>query len=177
MAGRVLAYGVLATLGAVWYWVLAQSPPPSVPDLRPAAGRVVASIPEPALVVRLDRLAGAGATRVRPLVQVRDPFRAAPARPALAAAVVRAAPLPDQAARFSATPAASWPRLALIGVAEAREDGAIVRTAIVSGGRGVHHVRPGDVVEQVYRLERIDDNGVDLRLLPEDRVLRLVLQP
>jgi hypothetical protein len=41
----------------------------------------------------------------------------------------------------------------------------------------VHHARPGDLLEQVYRLERITASGVDIRLLPEDRVVHLALRP
>ena len=52
-----------------------------------------------------------------------------------------------------------------------------MRTAIVSGPRGVMHARPGDVLERVYRLERISADGVELRLVPEDRVIRLSLPP
>ena len=71
----------------------------------------------------------------------------------------------------------AWPRLELIGLAEAREGAGLVRTAIVSGPRGVHHARPGELVEEVYRLERVGAEGADLRLLPEDRLVRLVLRP
>jgi hypothetical protein len=70
-----------------------------------------------------------------------------------------------------------WPRVALIGVAEGREGAALVRTAIVSGPQGVHHARAGDVVEGVYRVERIAADSVDVRLVPEDRVVRLGLRP
>jgi hypothetical protein len=70
-----------------------------------------------------------------------------------------------------------WPRLELIGVAEALDGGALVRTAIMSGPHGVHHARAGELLEQVYRVERIGGDGVDVRLLPEDRVLRLALRP
>jgi hypothetical protein len=52
-----------------------------------------------------------------------------------------------------------------------------MRTAVIAGPRGVHHARPGDLLEQVYRLERITASGVDIRLLPEDRVVHLALRP
>jgi hypothetical protein len=73
--------------------------------------------------------------------------------------------------------APTWPRVALIGVAEAGEGAHVVRTAVVSGPHGVHHVRPGDVFEQVYRVERVGASAVDLELLPERRSLRLALRP
>ena len=71
----------------------------------------------------------------------------------------------------------AWPRVELIGVAEARASSGLVRTAIVSGPHGVHHARPGDVIEQVYRVERIGGDVVELQLLPERRTLRLALRP
>jgi hypothetical protein len=170
MSKPVLALGLLAVAGGAWYWALL---PPLAPAAvaRHAAARDGAS---PFPRVRLERLAE---PRRAPAVERRDPFR-------VANAAVPASPAPTRPADAAGAPAASpspivpaWPHLELIGLAEAREGAGLVRTAIVSGPRGVHHARPGELVEQVYRLERVGADGADLRLLPEDRLVRLALRP
>jgi hypothetical protein len=70
----------------------------------------------------------------------------------------------------------SWPRLELIGIAERTADGGEARVAIVAGTRGVHHVRAGEIVEQVYRIERVWPDAIEVRLVPEDRVFRVGLR-
>ena len=102
--------------------------------------------------------------------------RAAPPAPAPTPVDERAA-APRRPSSRQRRRAPAWPRLDLIGLAEAREGGGLVRTAIVSGPHGVHHARAGELLEQVYRVERIGGDGVDVRLLPEDRMLRLALRP
>jgi hypothetical protein len=106
----------------------------------------------------------------------RNPFaNGLPVAPAVDSTIGRRALAPS--ATSSVRPAPVWPHLDLIGVAEAREGGGLVRTAIVSGPHGVYHARAGELLEQVYRVERIGGDGVDLRLVPEDRMLRLALRP
>ena len=171
MSKPVLAVVLLATAGGAWYWALL----PPVPRPSPVARVAVRDAATPFPRVRLERLAEA---RQPPsAVALRDPFRAASAgiAPASAALSSVAGSVAAAAVDTSAVPA--WPRLELIGLAEAREGAGLVRTAIVSGPRGVHHARPGELVEEVYRLERVGAEGADLRLLPEDRLVRLVLRP
>jgi Tfp pilus assembly protein PilP len=177
MAKPVLAVGLLATMVGVWYWAL-QPPAPTVPSraVGPPAVRARPLVAVP--TVHLPDLAVAPASRRAPGV-ARNPFArgvsVAQSDQAQRRAGVKA---PDAAPRPApGPPVPVWPRLDLIGVAEAREGDGLVRTAIVSGPHGVHHVRSGDVVEQVYRIERVGGDGVDVRLLPEDRTLRLALRP
>lgn len=126
--------------------------------------------------VRLPQLSAAVPTRSRPPDGGRNPFEAAVAMRPVAPLGPRSAPAaPVHTPPLPAAP--SWPRLDLIGVAEAQEGAAVVRTAVIAGPRGVQHARPGDLLEQVYRLERVTPAGVDLRLLPEDRLVHLALRP
>ena len=169
MLKPVLAGALLLAAAGAWYWALLPVSMPRAAPVRESREAVTAGVPR----VHLDRLASQAA--VAPVSAGRDPFRngrhaadvPARARPA-AVAVAPPAVSP---------PPSAWPRLELIGVAEGRDGAALVRTAILSGPRGVHHVRAGDTVEQVYRLDRIAADGVELRLLPEDRSIRLALRP
>jgi hypothetical protein len=176
MSKPVLAMGLLAVMAGAWYWALLTPLAPAA-RVREASARTAAAA-QAVPAVGLDRLA----TRVVPALPDaagRDPFRgvtaslSAPSSSAHATRVGSGVPVPAP----SATTAPVWPRVELIGVAEGREGAALVRTAIVSGPQGVHHVRAGDVVEGVYRVERIAADGVDVRLVPEDRVVRLSLRP
>ena len=177
MSKPVLAVGLLATMVGVWYWAL-QPPTPTVPSRsagQPAVrARPLVTVP----TVHLSDLAVESGSRPAPGV-ARNPFArgvtVAPGDDAHRHAGVRAREAASTLAPGPPVPV--WPRLDLIGVAEAREGDGLVRTAIVSGPHGVHHVRSGDIVEQVYRIERVGGDGVDVRLLPEDRTLRLALRP
>lgn len=172
MSKPVLAAGLLVLAAGAWYWALL---PPAAPGGVAARGapREAAATDVPA--VRLERLRQ---TRAVPTPgELRDPFRGGRTREGApgAGASAAAATVTAAAATPPATPA--WPRLELIGVAEGRDGAAVVRTAIVSGPRGVHHVKAGEMVEQVYRLERVTADGIQLRLLPEDRIVQLTLRP
>jgi hypothetical protein len=172
----VLAVGLLVAMAGAWYWALL----PAVHAPTPGSGRRVATVPAAVEVpdVRLGDLAAHGASMPLP-VGTRNPFQDAHA-PTPGTATPTAAPVepvPAAGGAMAESPAPSWPRLELIGLAEARQGGALVRTAVVAGPRGVMHARPGDVLERVYRLERIGADGVDVRLVPEDRVIRLALAP
>ena len=172
MSKPVLAAGLLAVMAGAWYWALAPTVP-RAPTSVPSAGtsrRSEGSVP----AVRLDQLAAGLADRPVP-DGGRDPFRAR----AIAVDARRTTPAPGDPRPVAppGPPAATWPRLDLIGIAEAREAGVLVRTAIVSAPQGVLHARPGETLSGVYRLERIGIDGVEVRLLPEDRVVRLALRP
>jgi hypothetical protein len=172
----VLAVVLLVVMAGAWYWALG-------PTVRPAARppgstRLPASSANPLVpVVRLDHLAAEAAHHPLPLDH-RNPFRdgpspsAGPAPSAPASTVAR----PEATQSPLRAPAPEWPRLELIGLAETSGEGGLVRTAIVSGAFGVSHARPGDVLEGVYRLERIGVDSVEVRLLPEDRVIRFPLR-
>jgi hypothetical protein len=177
MARSLLPIGLLATMVGAWYWALSPGAPTA-----PAAGaatRASRAGSATAPLVRLEHLATHEAARPVP-EQGRNPFGAIAAGPT--ADRGREESPPPIPALPSALPAVdtaepAWPQLALIGVAEGREADGVVRTAILSGPHGVQHARAGQIIEQVYRLERIAADGVDVRLLPEDRLLRLALRP
>ncbi|HTV00373.1 MAG TPA: hypothetical protein VMF13_07560 [Luteitalea sp.] len=172
MLKPVLAAALLVAAAGAWYWALLPVAAPRAADVREPRVADTSDVPR----VRLDRLtvpvaAMAGGTG-------RDPFRHGRVRldePSRRASNSPSPATPTAAASLPSAPA--WPRLELIGVAEGRDGAAVVRTAILSGPRGVHHAKPGETVEQVYRLDRIAADGVELRLLPEDRPIRLVLRP
>lgn len=169
MARSALAICLLVVLGLAWYRVLAP-PAVRVGPLVPAARSARVELRAATTVVNLDRLRRRHGPA--PDEPGRDPFRmrtAAP-RPVGATAVA-------PAALSTAPQVPVWPRIELIGVAEAVHDDAVVRTAILAGAQGVHHVRVGELVEQVYRLERIGTDVVDLRLVPENRIVRRALKP
>ncbi len=176
MSKPVLAVGLLAAMTGAWYWALLPAVHAPSPGSGPRAATAPAAVEVPE--VRLGDLAAQGASRPLPS-DARNPFqhvlRPASAPPASTAAHVDHAPAAGGATVEAAAP--SWPRLELIGLAEARQGGGVVRTAIVAGPRGVMHARPGDVLERVYRLERIGADGVEVRLVPEDRLIRLTLPP
>ena len=169
-----LAMGLLAVMAGAWYWALRPWTPSTSQPL-PVARLASSAAGDVMPAVRLRRLSSHSASVPPSARDSRDPFKrgiahAAPEQPRRAERTV-AAPAPTSA------PTPAWPRVELIGIAETREATGLVRIAIVSGPAGVYHVRPGDLVEDVYRIERIATDGVDVRLLPEDRALRLMLQP
>ncbi|WP_157899485.1 hypothetical protein [Luteitalea pratensis] len=176
MSKPVLAVGLLALMVGAWYWALL--PHTQLVVARRLALPVATARSGPDVpAVRLADLAVEAAQRPMP-DDGRNPFAngVSTSRGASAGA--------DRGEAAAATPIVApgapvpaWPRLELIGVAEARDGSGLVRTAIVSGPHGVHHARAGEVLEQVYRVERIGGDGVDVRLLPEDRMLRLALRP
>lgn len=176
MSKPAAALGLLAVMAGSWYWALTPASPTPGPRRSsgptPAAARA-SQVP----AVRLDALGTRG--QQQPTAGAgRNPFgTAAPesgARtPSQSASRVR--PIAATAADPAHAPP-QWPRLELIGLAEAREGSGLVRTAILSVPQGVLHARPGDVLADVYRLERIGVDAVEVRLLPEDRVVRLPLR-
>jgi len=170
----VLAVGLLAAMTGAWYWALLPAVLAPSSSVGPRAATVPAAVEVPE--VRLGDLAAHAASRPLPS-DARNPFQDAqrPVPAASTAPRVAHAPAPGGASVEAEAP--SWPRLALLGLAEARQGGGLVRTAIVAGPRGVMHARPGDVLERVYRLERISADGVEVRLVPEDRVIHLALPP
>lgn len=174
MLKPVLAAGLLAVMAGAWYWALTSSAPGIAAhgdDARLAGPGAASHVP----IVRLDQLAAQSAQRPVPRGS-RNPFLARALEPdsVSVSAGQRAVPAAVDVPVAQASP--SWPRLELIGLAEAREAAGVVRTAIVSGPQGVLHARPGDLLADVYRVERIGADGVDVRLLPEDRIVRLALR-
>lgn len=170
----VLAIGLLAVMAGAWYWALTSPVPGTVAhrDDAPRLGRRAGSeVP----VVRLYQLAAESGRRPVPR-GARNPFQARPVEPDRVSlpSAHRATATADMVPVAPEPP--SWPRLELIGLAEARESAGLVRTAIVSGPQGVLHARPGDLLADVYRVERIAADGIDVRLLPEDRLVRLALR-
>lgn len=175
MSKPVVAVGLLGVMAGAWYWALTPVSPPSAPQARPV--RPGAAVAAEGLAVHLDRLGGQ-AIPPDSDGRARDPFRLVlPTSPQVSTTRAGTAALQPSAPGPTEASGEAWPRLALIGLAEAREATGLVRTAIVSGPRGVHHVKPGDLVEQVYRVERIAIDGVDVRLEPEGRTVRLTLRP
>ena len=102
----------------------------------------------------------------------RNPFRFPPAAPARrAAAAVVSAP----AAVAVPPPAPVFP-FRLTGMATDGSTGTIVRTAVLSGGAsGLVLAKVGDVVGGVYRVERIDEDALDLVDVRDNRTIRLTL--
>ena len=176
MSKPVLAMGLLATMAGAWYWALLPAAPRPVPPGMTRAAvppRVVVAVP----AVRLEQLAARQGAHQVP-AGARNPFSssAAASTATIAGGSSRAAgPVVPTPAAAPAAP--EWPRLTLIGLAEAREGDGLVRTAVVSGPHGVVHARAGDLIERVYRVERIGGDGVDLQLVPEGRTVRLALRP
>lgn len=178
MAKAALAAGLLLVMAGAWYVAL-WGRPPLGSSSRPASPPVRSpSSTGPALDVHLERLTRRD-TPSRPDT-MRDPF----ARRVVEGPAARADGPAASPVRAPGTPAgqvgetvSAWPSLQLIGVAESRDGGAVVRTAILSSAGGVHHARPGELLERVYRVERIGADGVDVRLVPEDRLVHLSLRP
>lgn len=175
MSKPVLAVALLAVMAGVWYRALE----PATPSARlPAATRApIQTVHTRAPVVRLDALAPHTADRPAP-GGWRNPFRESgpPASDTTSSAASPPVPGSSTSETPVAPPPPAWPRLELIGLAETSQGGGLIRTAIVSGPQGVLHARPGDVLAGVYRLERIGVDGVEVRLLSEDRIIRLPLR-
>ena len=176
MSRAALAAGLLLVMAGTWYWALRPASPSSAPPRVPVTP--VASGADGVPRVELERLT----TRVPPPLApslTRNPFHTGGMAAAPAASVVSSPAATARSGEAAPAPRATWPRVELIGIAAARDgdDDAMARTAIVSGPHGVHHVRTGDVLEGVYRVEGVADAGLDLRLMPEGRVVRLVLRP
>lgn len=168
-AKSVLAAALVATLAGAWWWVLSGSSFQPAPTTAPLA-RPPAAVGADAPRVALDRLA---ARVTPPASAVRDPFRQrgsqAVAGAAAAAADVAAAPAELPPAR------PHWPTLSLIGVSQRTTTDGVRRVAVLAGERGVIHAAAGDQVAEVYRVEQVRDDAIDLLLVPESRVVTLRL--
>jgi hypothetical protein len=103
----------------------------------------------------------------------RNPFRFPPAAVAPARRAVRAAETPAVA---SVVPPAPVFPFRLTGMASDASTGATVRTAVLSSAAlGLVLARAGDVVADVYRVERIEDDAVEVVDLRDSRTIRLTL--
>ena len=101
----------------------------------------------------------------------RDPFRfAAPLSQSQ-----RRVEGPRVAEPSEAATAPSAPLLTLAGLATDIVDGAPRRTAILSAPDGVVLVGEGDTVAGLYRVGKVDDDGVDLIRVVDGQLLRLGL--
>ena len=63
----------------------------------------------------------------------------------------------------------------LTGMARDDSSGTPVRTAILSSASALVLARAGDIVAESYRLERVDDDAVDVVDVRDGRVIRLTL--
>lgn len=172
---RGLLAAVLTTLMGVFWWVQVSMPPLPAEAAPPSRRSPSAGVAPPDVAMR--RLAARRATPPTS-AGARDPFDAADGSglvfdPWTGVARREAVGLREQESREAAV---TWPRLELIGVGHAADTGADTRVAVLAGERGVTHARVGDVVAQVYRVERVHADAVDLRLVPEDRAFTLRLR-
>jgi hypothetical protein len=169
-AKSLLAAGLVVTMAGAWWWVLSGASFQTMPTTAPAVRLPAPQAGPKAPRVALDRLA---ARSIRPTVR-RNPFsqRGASAVATGAAADVGFAPA-EPIDLGSARP--QWPALSLIGVSERATTNGVERVAVLAGERGVIHVRVGDEVARVYRVEAVRDEAVDLLLVPEGRTLTLQL--
>lgn len=171
----VVAAVLLALMGGAWWWTLSQ------PAFRPTTTAAAPLPPRPATStsappeVALHRLRPPAP---EPVDRVgRDPFAGGPGPSVTAlppaAQVGRAG---EQSGSSSgAAPVPVWPRLELIGIG-ARTAGATTRVAVLAGERGVVHAGAGDLVWEVYRIDRVQDDAVEVTLLPERRAFTLRLR-
>lgn len=175
MSKPVLAVALLVVMAGAWQVALRPAGAPSPSSTRvpaPVGSPLAGSVP----LVRLGQLGAHVGSPAAPGAS-RNPFALGETALATRVAPDAAPDIARPSARVEPPAAPAWPRVALVGVAEAGEGEHVVRTAVVSGPHGVHHVQPGDVFEQVYRVERVGASAVDLELLPERRSLRLTLRP
>ena len=63
----------------------------------------------------------------------------------------------------------------LTGMARDDSSGTPVRTAILSGASALVLARVGDIVAESYRIERVDEESVDVVDVRDGRVIRLTL--
>lgn len=173
MTKPVLAGALLVVAAGAWHVALRPAVAP-MPTTARAPAAVAAQAATAVPTVRLEQLNAPVSLRPAPAAS-RNPFASTVAGSAArAASGLTPGPAP---LTMETPPAPAWPRVTLIGVAETDEGRGLARTAIISGPHGVHHARPGDVIEQVYRVQRVGADAVDLLLLPEGRTLQLALRP
>ena len=159
-----------ATAIAGW---LATPPAPAREPARTAA----AARPAPA-TVSLEHEAERLAARIRATTAYQQPNRNPFRFPAVAP--TRRTAAETQAAGPAAPVVAPEPvfPFRLAGTASDPADGATVRTAVLSSDTlGLALARVGDVVAGSYRVERIDDDAVEVVDVRDGRVIRLTLRP
>jgi hypothetical protein len=174
MTWKMTAASSLLSLAAWSWWGVVAEPP--VPEAAQAVARPNAAPPTPS---DIEREAGKLQARLHPSVSYEPPARnpfsfgalAAAPRPRVAApvatgAVASVADLPPVVQEV--------PRMSLAGVAADVVDGATIRSAILSTSSGVQIVKEGETLEPGYRVERIEDEAVEL-VAADGQTRRLVL--
>ena len=162
--GVIWGTGLLAT----WYAAIPPSqmpanlPPPQPSESTPTAAVVEIEQEAARLQARLQRQAQYRAP-------TRNPFRFGSPAPSLVPVDAE----PAGAVTFE-PPA---PRLTLIGVATDRVGDVVERTAILSTDSGVLLARPGDAVVGRYRVDRVDEEAVELVGVDDGLRLRLAFRP
>ena len=158
-----------ATALAGW---LATPPAPA----REPARTTKASRPAPA-TVSLEHEAARLAARIRATAAYEEPNRNPFRFPAVAPVRRTAAPEAEAAsAAAPVVPAAPVFPFRLTGMASDAATGTTVRTAVLSSNTlGLVLAAVGDVVAGSYRIEQIDDDGVDVVDTRDGRVIRLPL--
>lgn len=172
--GKAVAAAVLlALMGGAWWWTLSQ------PAFRPTTTAAAPLPPRPATSTETAPEVALHRLRPRTAAPVnragRDPFAGGIGATALPQAAQVGPAGEPSGATAGAAPPPVWPRLELIGIA-ARAAGATTRVAVLAGERGVVHAGAGDVVWEVYRIDRVQDEAVDVTLLPERRAFTLRLR-
>lgn len=169
LARSLFALTVVAGLTA---WLVASgdsrpaAPAPPAPRLDTAPGPG-----GPALRAHADRLrARLAAMADRPPV-ARNPFRFE--TPAGARTGMRAAAVPQAAAAELPPPR---PELHFVGLAEDVRDGALDRTAIVTGFNQLYLVREGEQIALRFLVKRIGADAIELEDLADGTPVRLGLR-
>lgn len=146
------------------------SPARSTARSKPAARSAPVTV---SLEQEAARLAGhnrAATTFERP---DRNPFQFSVA-PAPARRRVMAEAPPAETAETAVPQAPVFP-FRLTGMARDVSSGTPVRTAILSSSTALVLAREGDIVSERYRIERVDDDAVDVVDVRDGRVIRLTL--
>jgi hypothetical protein len=172
----VLAAVLLALMGGAWWWTLSQ------PAFRPATTVAAPPAAPPRASASTDAPPEVALHRLHPGPSApvdgggRDPFASGTARPTTVTSGPSEERSSGRAGEAPATEAApAWPRLELIGIG-ARTTGTATRVAVLAGERGVVHATAGDIVAEVYRVDRVSDDAVDVTRLPDSRAFTLRLR-
>jgi len=137
------------------------------------AARSAAAPRSAPVTVSLEQEAARLAVRNRAAAAFEQPTRNLFRFPAVAPTRRAAAATAAAAVAKSAVPQASVFPFRLTGMARDDSSGTPVRTAILSSTTALVLARVGDIVAESYRIERVDDDGVDVVDVRDGRVIRL----